>query len=183
MRYVAVSIAARAQVTLDQDWRNCSSACRHVMPLHSARYATNYPTRSTSSPVKAELQQLNGQVPPLSVIARTSDSILYRTKSNPALLLLDYDQKGMPPEVKQRVAVAGGLLAALQSLLPQLNDVGSLWRPSTSSGLYRGDTQDRIQGSGGLHGYVGIVDGSDAVRALKDYLHDRCHGWLKATGG
>jgi putative DNA primase/helicase len=127
---------------------------------------------------KDELQRLNGQAPPLSVIARTSDSISYRP-NQPGLLLVDYDQKGMPPEVRQRVDAAGGMLAALPSVLPQLNDVGSLWRPSTSSGLYRSDTLDRIQGSGGLHGYVGVVDGSDATRALK-VLHDRC--WLAGYG-
>jgi hypothetical protein len=128
---------------------------------------------------KDELQKLNGVAPP-NIIARTAHFIYHRP-DEPALLLLDYDQKAMTPEVKLRIDAAGGFLPALKSVLPQLADVGTVLRPSTSSSLYREDTGERLQGSGGLHGYIGIADGSDAVRALK-ILHDRCtiagYGWM-----
>src|SRR5262245_33306824 len=45
-------------------------------------------------------KQLNGEARP-DLIARTGSNILYREKQ-PAPVLLDFDQKGMPPEVRER---------------------------------------------------------------------------------
>ena len=50
-------------------------------------------------------------------------------------------------------------------------------RRSTSSGLYHGDVA--LPGSGGWHGYVLVLDGSDIERFLKT-LHERC--WLAGFG-
>jgi hypothetical protein len=50
---------------------------------------------------------------------------------------------------------------------------------STSAGLSRTDTGEEFGGSGGLHVYITIKDGSDAVRFLKT-LHARC--WLAGYG-
>jgi hypothetical protein len=81
----------------------------------------------------------------------------------PALLLLDFDRKGLPAAVAQRIEAAGGFWAALCEVCPALADAASVERPSTSAG------------SGGVHVYVPIKDGSDAKRALT-VLHERL--WL-----
>ncbi len=126
---------------------------------------------------KAKLQQMNGVARP-DIIARTSDFIIYRP-DQPTPLLFDYDQKGMPDTVRKRIDEAGGFVAALHSVLPQLDGVCSVLRASTSAGLFRKDTGERFQGSGGIHKYVGIADGSDAERALR-VADARC--WLAGFG-
>jgi hypothetical protein len=133
---------------------------------------------------KSELQKLNGTVPN-NIVARTADFIVYQP-NEPGLLLVDFDQKAMPEIVRTRIDEVGGLLAALKSVLPQLVGVGAVLRSSTSSCLYREDTGERLQGSGGAHYYVGIVDASDAERALR-VLHDKCvlsgYGWMMIGRG
>jgi hypothetical protein len=52
-------------------------------------------------------------------------------------------------------------------------------RSSTSAGLFRGDTGEQLPGSGGLHVYIAVRDGSDVERFLKT-LHMRC--WLNGFG-
>jgi hypothetical protein len=111
-------------------------------------------------------------------VARTGDNLAYRP-GRPALALFDYDLKGMPGEVAQRVAAAGSFWAALTSVLAALASTGHLLRLSTSAGLSRTDTGATFPGSGGLHVYVTIKDGADAVRFLRT-LHARC--WLAGFG-
>jgi hypothetical protein len=126
-----------------------------------------------------QIAKMNGAIPP-DIIARTADFICYRP-GQPGLLLFDFDQKGMPEAVRKRIDDAGGWVAALKSVLPALDGVGAVLRPSTSSCLYREDTGERLQGSGGAHNYIGIADSSDAERALR-VVHDRCtlngFGWM-----
>ena len=117
--------------------------------------------------------KLNGAV---NVIARTSDHIKYQN-GRPAFVLLDFDTKGMPPDVAARLKNLGGFWAALVTVLPELSDVAHIIRRSTSAGLMRLDTGEEITGSSGLHGYVVIINGADAERFLAT-LHARCclHG-------
>jgi hypothetical protein len=119
--------------------------------------------------------KLNGAV---NVIARTSDHIKYQN-GRPAFVLLDFDTKGMPPDVAARLKNLGGFWAALVTVLPELSDVAHIIRRSTSAGLMRLDTGEEITGSSGLHGYVVIVNGADAERFLAT-LHARC--WLHGLG-
>ena len=79
----------------------------------------------------------------------------------------------------QQLDAAGGFWAALVSVIPALGSAGHLLRLSTSAGLCRTDTGATFPGSGGLHGYVAITDGADAVRFLTT-LHARC--WLAGFG-
>jgi hypothetical protein len=111
-------------------------------------------------------------------VARTAKNFVYRP-GRPALALFDYDMKGMPRGVTQQLTDAGGFWAALTSVLPALASTGHLLRLSTSAGLSRTDTGATFPGSGGLHVYVTIKDGADAVRFLKE-LHVRC--WLSGYG-
>ena len=133
---------------------------------------------------KEQIQQMNGTPVP-NLIARTSDSISYRP-DQPALLLFDFDQKAMPASVRKRIDEVGGFVAALLSVLPELAGACSVLRPSTSAGLWRSDTGERFEGSGGVHYYVGILDGSDAERALRvadarAWLAD--FGWIMVGKG
>lgn len=126
---------------------------------------------------KDKLESLNGTAAP-DLIARTAEHISYRADA-PALALIDIDTKGMPPDVAQRIAEAGGFLPALQALLPDLRHVATILRSSTSAGLYRTDTGERFPGSGGFHLFVLIRRGDDTERFLRT-LHDRA--WLAGLG-
>jgi hypothetical protein len=114
------------------------------------------------------------------LIARTSDHIRY-VPSRAALALIDVDTKGMPAHVRAQIDAAGGYWNALVSVIPQLATAGRVVRNSTSSGISRTDTGEKIAGSEGQHIFVLIADGADAERFLRT-LHDRCWraglGWL-----
>ncbi|HEY1301062.1 MAG TPA: hypothetical protein VGF07_11240 [Stellaceae bacterium] len=118
-------------------------------------------------------------------VARTQDFIAYEPGA-PALALVDFDKKGMPPEMADRIDAAGGLWAVLVSVVPQLADAGRVLRRSTSAGLVRTDTGEPLPGSGGMHIFVAVRDGGDVERFLKD-LHARCwlagYGWLMVGAG
>ena len=127
-------------------------------------------------------RRLNGSA---GVIARTGDNIPYR-EGKPALALIDYDIKGMPPAVAERMTAAGGFWPALLSVLPELETVGRVSRSSTSTGLFRADTGEKLEGSGGQHVYLLVRDGADVDRFLRD-LHARCwlagYGWMMVGAG
>jgi hypothetical protein len=112
------------------------------------------------------------------VIARNSQSIVF-SNGQTAFALLDFDTKGMPPDVAARLDLLGGFWPALVSVLPELGTVAHVSRASTSAGLFRGDTGERIPGSNGLHIYLLVQDGADIERFLKT-LHARC--WLTGFG-
>jgi hypothetical protein len=127
-------------------------------------------------------QKLNGQP---NVIARTGADIVFR-QNQPALALLDFDTKGMPPEVVLEMQRLGGFWPALLSVLPVLGSVAHVSRSSTSAGLFRSDTGAKLPGSGGLHVYLFVRDGGDVERFLRA-LHDRCwllgYGWFVVGAG
>jgi hypothetical protein len=126
---------------------------------------------------KGRLDEMNGAAAP-NIIARTSTFISYRP-GHAGLALLDYDTKGMPPDVAERIKALGGFWPALLTVLPALATSARLLRNSTSSGLYRHDTGEQLPGSSGVHVYVAVADGADTERFLKT-LHDRC--WLAGLG-
>jgi hypothetical protein len=97
----------------------------------------------------------------------------------PAWCLIDFDTKGMPREVSDRIDAAGGMWNALLTVVLELASTARVSRSSTSAGLYCSETGEPIAGSSGMHHYVLVRDGSDIERFLKD-LHDRC--WLRGFG-
>jgi hypothetical protein len=121
--------------------------------------------------------QLNG-TPRRDVIARSGDYITYRPEQA-GVVLFDLDTKGMPESVKQKMTELGGFWSALQAVLPHLGRVARVARASTSAGLFRTDTGEKLRGSDGQHVFIGILDGADAERFLKE-LHARC--WLAGFG-
>jgi hypothetical protein len=125
---------------------------------------------------------LNGAKGP-DVIARTANDIVYR-QGRSAFVLLDFDTKGMPPKVAEKIAAHGGFWEALVTVLPALSSAARVIRRSTSAGLTHADKP--LPRSGGLHGYVVTLDGTDAERFLKT-LHERCCladlGWMMVGAG
>jgi hypothetical protein len=111
-------------------------------------------------------------------IARTREFIDYR-KGLPAWALIDFDTKGMPPEVAALIRDAGGLWAFLCKLIPGVASAAHVVRASTSAGLYNTQTGEAIPGSDGQHIYILVADGGDVVRFLRN-LHDRF--WLDGAG-
>ena len=113
-------------------------------------------------------RKLNGAV---GVIARDQDHIVYH-KNKPALVLIDYDQKGKPTYIQ-----VGDFWETLCVVFPALREAAHVLRRSTSAGLYNGDVA--LPASGGWHVFVVAEDGTDIERFLNT-LHDRC--WLAGFG-
>jgi hypothetical protein len=134
--------------------------------------------------VVTKLKLVHGAAGP-GVIARDQDHIVYRAGKS-ALALLDFDAKGMPDAVRQRIGDLGGVWQALVSVIPELANAGRVERASTSAGLSNSVTGEEFPGSGGRHFYIAVTDGSDVARFLKD-LHKRCWlaglGWLMVGAG
>jgi P4 family phage/plasmid primase-like protien len=124
------------------------------------------------------VKKINGakRCPP-GTIARTKENITYQPGSA-AWVLIDFDRKGMPDEVAERLRERGGLWEALVSIVPELDGAERVMRPSTSSFVCRTDTGDQIT-TGGWHIAILARDGSDAARFLTS-LHRRC--WLAGFG-
>jgi hypothetical protein len=116
--------------------------------------------------------------PQPGVISRTQEFLWY-APGEPALMLIDFDRKGMPAAIEKRLDEVGGAWNALARVIPGLVGAGRISRASTSAGIYNADTGQRFSGSGGEHHYVMVADGSDIPRALSD-LHDRA--WLNGLG-
>ena len=122
-------------------------------------------------------RKLNGHAAP-GVIARTAEAIFFRPQA-PAWALIDFDAKGMPPSVRAKIGELGGVLAALATILPDLDRTARVVRASTSAGLQRSDTGETLLGSDGVHAYLLIREGADVPRFLR-VLHERA--WLAGLG-
>jgi hypothetical protein len=120
-------------------------------------------------------------VPGSGAVARTAQNIRYR-KGRGAAVLIDFDSKGMPACVAERIEALGGVWGALVSICPELADAAHVIRRSTSSGLSNAETGEVYPGSAGLHIYIEVEDGADADRFLRT-LHDRAWcfglGWYR----
>lgn len=111
-------------------------------------------------------------------VTRTSKNIVF-AKGAHAIALIDFDTKDMPEPIRQKVDKIGGGWAALCTVMPELGTVERVTRASTSAGIFRSDTGEKIGGSGGLHAYVFVQDGADIDRFLRG-LHERL--WLNGFG-
>ena len=109
-------------------------------------------------------------------VARVHNNLVY---NGPAYALLDFDSKAMSGAVAAELGRVGGFWPALVSVLPALESIARVIRSSTSSELSRSDTGEAVRGSDGVHVYLAIKDGTDAVRFLET-LHARC--WLAGFG-
>jgi hypothetical protein len=135
---------------------------------------------------KDKLKELNGYAG-TNAIARTAGSINYRA-NQPGFALLDYDSKGIPLEVEAKLQSHGTYWywTALCDVLPELKGAAYVKRRSTSAGLLRTDTGEKLPGSKGIHIYIAVKDSGDSERFLKT-LHERCwlagYGWMMVGAG
>ena len=104
-------------------------------------------------------QRQGSQTPPL--IYRGKEHFRYEP-GQPAVLGLDHDRKDLPPDLQDRLDKAGGLMAVLSSLCPDLATACHVNRPSSSNGIIADGTGKTSLG-GGQHTYFPIVDGGDAA--------------------
>lgn len=111
-----------------------------------------------------------------TTISRTLDFIRF-PEGKPGLMLLDFDTKGMAPEVLARVQ-SEGFDTVLGEVAPEILSASRLWRPSTSSGVRNTATGEVFDKAGG-HLYLAVADAGDIQRATKT-LHQRC--WLAGLG-
>jgi hypothetical protein len=118
------------------------------------------------------------QEPKSDLIARTLEYLSFKSGEQ-AFMLIDFDRKGMPDKVAQRITDSGGVWVVLVNAIPGLVNAARVKRASTSAGIYNKTTGEKFQSSGGEHHYVMVADGSDIPRCLRD-LHDRL--WLKGLG-
>jgi hypothetical protein len=93
--------------------------------------------------VKAELTD-----PAKSTYGRTGQTFQYRP-GQPALALLDYDQKQMPDDVRQRLVEVGGLEGALATLIPDYAELARVIVASSSAGLYHRQTGESFRAAAG----------------------------------
>ena len=160
----------RAERTAIADLHALAAVIEDLKPSQAIALGTLRPDLPDEIPIVSK-KKLNGG----EAIARSQKNIIYR-ENKPALVLLDFDRKAMPAEVRERL---GEFWETLVAIVPGLREAAHLVRQSTSAGLYRADTGERIEGLGGTHGYVMVEDGGDVDRFLHDF-HDRA--WLNGYG-
>jgi len=118
-------------------------------------------------------------------MARTQEHLEFVSGADGAMLI-DYDQKGMPDDVRDKLNAIGGPWRAYVSVIPALAKAERVERVSTSAGLYDKRTGTQFPGSGGAHHYIIVCDASDIPRATR-VLHDRVtlagYGWARVTKG
>jgi hypothetical protein len=124
--------------------------------------------------------KLNGANGADGIIARSQEFLQFHVGAA-AVALFDFDQKGMPASVKEKLAEAGGLWPVLVSVVPALDRAARITRASTSAGLSSTKTGEKFPDSGGLHIYVAVKDGTDIERFLEVLaacLWLAGYGWL-----
>ena len=96
-------------------------------------------------------------------VARTLEHFHY--PAGPGWMLWDFDNKTMPPEVRDRIASLGGPVAALFSIWPEAMGAPYLIRASSSGGVSAPGCPETQ--SDGLHGFFLIDDVSRSREALE----------------
>lgn len=164
-------------------------ACRHKLPAQSpfAALAELINALPSSAALATGAMLGSTDIAQVTTASKAGGNTIARTRANfgyrpgqPALLLLDFDRKGMPDAIRQRIDGNGGFVASLQLIWAGFVGAGMVWRPSTSTGLVRVVDGQEFPGSGGEHVYIGLQNGADAERFLRA-LHDAAwaagYGW------
>ncbi len=96
-------------------------------------------------------------------VARTLEHFHY--PAGPGWMLWDFDNKTMPPEVRDRIGGMGGPIAALFYIWPEATCAPYLFRPSSSGGVSAPGIPETQ--SEGLHGFFLIEDVRRSSEALE----------------
>jgi putative DNA primase/helicase len=102
----------------------------------------------------------------------------FRFPPCPGWLLLDYDTDQMPDEVRQRIAELGGPLGAMEYIWPELRSACRVFKPSSSSGVYRLGDEPPTK-FGGFHLYVLVRDQRQSAEILKSI---EARAWAEGLG-
>jgi hypothetical protein len=165
-------VARRTKITSVEDFASLTAGLAQNQAWGMGALRDGLPDEVTIV-TKRKLKQLR---PGANAISRTRDYLAYRP-GQPALMPIDFDSKGMTPEVFEKLK--GGIVEALAMVMPAVTTTARVLRRSTSAGLRRTDTDAEIPGSNSLHLYLVVIDAADIERALR-VLHDRC--WLAGLG-
>jgi hypothetical protein len=96
------------------------------------------------------------------IVARSLDH--FEFAPGPGWLLIDHDTKAMPADVRARVEALGGVLGALASIWPEIEDAARVHKASSSGGVYVEGGSPRA--ASGSHTFVLIEDVSRSAEAL-----------------
>jgi hypothetical protein len=157
-----------------EDWRDFAPLIEQT--AHNAAWALG----SLRDDIGDEIRLLHRDDPRAGTpgfLARTAENFIY-PPGRPALVLHDYDTKGMPEALKARIDALGGFIGAVAVACPEFAHAGYIRRRSTSAGVINGETGVEYP-SFGEHVFLLAADGSDASRYLYA-LHDRA--WLAGFG-
>jgi hypothetical protein len=153
------------------------NACTSQQALATGTLSEEAMAKAVDGAVRVVVEKRLAAEP--AAISRTK-RFLHHRPGQPGLLLIDYDQKGMPDNVRDRVKELGGTAwDVLLNVFPALADVGCVVRASTSAGLSDPTTGRVFDTAGGEHVYIVIADADDAVRTL-GAMHKRL--WLAGFG-
>lgn len=97
---------------------------------------------------------------PAHQVPRTNAA--FRWPDGPGVLVLDYDPRPDHPPLGR-----DALVAAVRAAAPALSQVAMLWRPSTSSCIFNGDTGEEHRALCGQRLYLLVSDAADIPRAGK----------------
>jgi hypothetical protein len=109
---------------------------------------------------------------------RTLETFRFRD-GEPAVLPLDFDQKGISESARALIESFGGFEGAITSLISSYPTLARVTRASTSAGIRNEETGESFPGNGGQHAYLFAQNGADIPRFLKD-LQKRA--WLHGLG-
>lgn len=119
----------------------------------------------------------------LSASGHRRDQKTFSFAAGPGWLLLDHDTDQMPVDVRERIQHLGGPLAAMEHVWPELRTACRVFKPSSSSGVYRlGD--DPPAKPEGFHLYVLIQDQRQSkliLQALEARAWAEGLGWIKVS--
>jgi len=108
-------------------------------------------------------------------IARTKDDFKFADKEG--WLLIDFDDKDLPEQIKAKLAAVGGIYEALRQHWPELERGDFLIKPSSSAGVHLRGTEPTA--ASGFHMFVRIKNAGLIPQTLRA-MHARC--WESGFG-
>jgi hypothetical protein len=131
--------AVRAVVSL-QGFKPLIERCTSAQAISLGSLRPDLPDERLNIVTKGKWNKLKDSpgVKGGTVICRTTEFVQYMPRMG--LSLFDFDSKGMPKSVDERIEALGGLWPALCSVLPELAVTAHIDRPSTSTGLSNAKT-------------------------------------------
>ncbi|MGB8901310.1 MAG: hypothetical protein WCC90_19665, partial [Methylocella sp.] len=109
-------------------------------------------------------------------MARIKENFLFHP-GKPAFALLDFDDKGMPAVVRDKLNEIGGFIEALKLIIPGFADAAYIARRSTTAGIHNPITGETKEG--GMHCFPLLADGSKQHEFLQQ-VHQRL--WVAGFG-